>query len=162
MIYRPRAPCSRVVNAPSHWRPRSFHGIHERVVVVGIVMEDTAGGRLPAEPRALLPGGVAPAHLGPEFLVRVGGVVDHEVGAFDEPEDVGVGLARVMLGVGHVAHRAALGLDPVPGRTVRVVEGGRADGDAAVEGKLRRPRSSKPAGLRITSRDREHRLVHLA
>ena len=117
-----------------------LHLFHEPVFVVGIVVEDRkaldVGGF--REAHGLLPGRVAPADLAEEFLVGVGAVVDQELGALDQAEDVLVGLADDVLGVGDVAHRLAAVLDPVSGRAVGMVERRRANLDARVVGKIER------------------------
>jgi hypothetical protein len=92
--------------------------------VVRVVVEDDEplGARLQAQAQALLPGRVAPGLVAGVFLVGVHRVVDHEVGAGDEPEHVAVGLARHVLGVGEVAQRLAGELDAVAGGAVGMVE----------------------------------------
>jgi len=92
--------------------------------VVRVVVEHDEALRpgLAAQAQAFLPGRVAPGLEARVFLVGVHAVVDHQVGALDEPEHVAVGLAGHVLGVGEVAKRLAAELDAIAGRAVGMVE----------------------------------------
>ena len=73
---------------------------------------------------AFLPSGMAPADLGWKFIFRVGRIIDHQIGAIDQVENIFIRLARDMLGIGYVADRLALEFDAVSGRAIGVVEHG--------------------------------------
>ena len=109
--------------------------LHEGVVVVRVVVEDgeALDVRRPAEAHGFLPRGMAPAHLGGEFVVGVGAIVNQQVRPFDEAEDVGVGLARDVFGIGDVARRLAAVFDAVAGGPVGMVEGRRPDLDVRIQ-----------------------------
>ena len=72
---------------------------------------------------------MAPTDLGRKPCFGVGRIVDHQIGAIDQFEDVFVGLARYMLRVGDVADRLALELDTVSGGAIGMVKHRRADAD---------------------------------
>src|SRR5262245_1212883 len=80
----------------------------ERLVVVLRIMVEQHKlldlGRL-RDAHAFLPGRMSPADVTREFVVGKIAVVDHEVNAVDEPEDVAIELAGTMLGVGDVCDR---------------------------------------------------------
>ena len=79
--------------------------------------------------RTPLPRRVSPPGVGLVLGIGVHAVVDHEIGARDQFEDVAVRRAGNMLGVGEVAQRAAGVIDAIAGRAVRMVERGGAHGD---------------------------------
>src|SRR3546814_3914059 len=66
-----------------------------------------------AEPDTLLPGRMPPADMLFILGVGIGAVINDQVGALDQAEDILVGLARHMLGIGHVAQRLAAEIEAV-------------------------------------------------
>ena len=73
---------------------------------------------------------MAPIAVILKFLISIGAVIDEDIGAVDEPENIAVGLARHVFSIGYVADRAALVLDTVAGGTVGMVEGHSQQPDA--------------------------------
>jgi hypothetical protein len=69
---------------------------------------------------------MSPADLALEFLVRISAVVNHQIGALDQTEDIFVGLADDMLRVGDVTQRLAGIFNTIAGRPVGMVERGGA------------------------------------
>ena len=94
------------------------------------VAADTAA---PGERGAGFPCRMAPSLEGRVFRRRVGRVVDEEVGAFDQAENVGVDFAFDMFGIGDIANRPVAPLDPVAGRAVGVVERRGKNGNALAQ-----------------------------
>ncbi len=96
--------------------------------MAGVVMKDDQllGLGLLAEPHALFPGGVAPIAVFGELLVGIGAVVDYQIGALDELQDVAIRLAFQVLGVGDVADRVAAIVDPIAGGPIGMIERGGA------------------------------------
>src|SRR5688572_10276021 len=140
------------------------HAIEHVVVVLGIVVEHRqplrAGGA--AQAHALLPGRVSPADVRAVLRIGVHAVVDHQVRVLDERKDVAVGRARHVLGVGEIAHRAAVEVDAVAGRPVGMVEGRGAQLNAG-SGRERLARlefSVLHARAEHLRRDREERRHH--
>ena len=116
------------------------HPVHEVVVMAGIVMEDDQCRDLCriGETHALLPGRMPPILVRRIFGIGIGGVIDHDIGAIDQAEDIGVAHTRPVLGVRDVGDRLAVIFDPIPGGAVGVVEP--PCQDAASE---RRPRRNR-------------------
>src|SRR5688572_6138719 len=140
------------------------HAVEHVVVVLGIVVEHReplrAGGA--AQAHALLPGRVSPADVRAVLRIGVHAVVDHQVRVLDERKDVAVGRARHVLGVGEIAHRAAVEVDAVAGRPVGMVEGRGAQLNAG-SGRERLARlefSVLHARAEHLRRDREERRHH--
>src|SRR5690348_17536293 len=75
------------------------HPVHERVVMRRIVMEDhqAFGAGSLAKPGTFLPGGMAPTGEARIFLFGIGRIIDHEISAFDQAEDVPIRFARHVL-----------------------------------------------------------------
>src|SRR5688572_11833739 len=92
-------------------------GAQKNVVVIRVVVKDAQplGSCRLAQPNPLLPGGVTPADLRRKLVVRVGAVVEHQVGALDQGEDVLIERTGAVLRVGHVAKRDTAMLDAVTG-----------------------------------------------
>jgi hypothetical protein len=103
--------------------------------VLGKVMEgdEPASPRCLAEADTLLPCRVAPAPILRILLVREGGVVDDDLAAGDELDDACVASVLRVLGIGDVADRAAVEVDPVSRSAARVIENGGSYGHIVVE-----------------------------
>ena len=112
--------------------------VHEGVVVVRVVMEDDEllDVRRLAEPGTFGPGGMPPVYLAGEFFVGVGAVVDDQVGAFYEFQDVLVRFPGGMFGIGDQAGRLAAVIDSVTGGAVRMIEQRGAHADIPIEGEF--------------------------
>src|SRR5579885_183703 len=104
--------------------------------MVGIVVEDDEPADLGGigDAHAFLPGRVAPVAVRGVFVVGIGGIVNHQVGALDEPHHVAVAPRRLVLGIGDVGDALAAVFDAVAGGAVGVVERGGADVDAGMRG----------------------------
>ena len=108
---------------------------------------------------------MAPVVMRGVFLVGVSGVVDHQIGAIDEPQHILIGVARTVLGIGDVGGSLAAILDTVAGRAARMVQRAGADRDAGM--RVQFFAGSKIAEFRLRGEDverhrEERRLHHLA
>ena len=74
------------------------------------------GARRLGKPDAVLPGGVAVAHMAGHLFVGIGAIVEKQIGTGDEVEHGGIERAGVMLGIGDDGDRATAELDPVAHR----------------------------------------------
>src|SRR5207237_3256566 len=94
------------------------------VVVVRVVVEHhhALRARFLAKADAFLPGGMPPADVAAVLVVGVHAVVDDEVRAGDQAEDVAIEAAGHVLGIGDVAQRAAVVLDAIAGGAVGMIE----------------------------------------
>ena len=72
-----------------------------------------------------------------EFAFGIGAVVDDQVGAVDQAQDVFVRPARHVLGVGDVADGLAGMFDPISGGAVGMVERLRSDPDVGKQLEVR-------------------------
>ncbi len=75
-----------------------------------------------AQPGALLPARMAPADAVLILVVRIHPVIDHQIGAFDQVQNILVGLPRGVFRVGQIANRLALVIYPVTGRAIGMIE----------------------------------------
>src|SRR3546814_6154320 len=85
-----------------------------------------------AEPDTLLPGRMPPADMLFILGVGIGAVINDQVGALDQAEDILVGLARHMLGIGHVAQRLAAEIEAVSRGEVGMIQRRGEQPDGAV------------------------------
>ena len=66
---------------------------------------------------------MTPPHVtGGPFRIGIHAVVDNQVGARDQSEDVAIGCAGDVLGIGEIAHRAPGELEAVTGRAIGVIQ----------------------------------------
>ena len=105
--------------------------VHMRVVVVGIMVEDHKcfGIRSLAEAHSLLPGRMPPTLAAMKLLVGVHRIIDHDVGALDQIENILIGVPRLVLGIGQIADRFAVVFNPIARRIVGVIKCCCTDGD---------------------------------
>ena len=66
---------------------------------------------------------MGPADIARKFVIGIGAIVDNQIGSLNKPKNVLVGAARDMFGVGYIANRLAVILNPVAGGAVRVIQG---------------------------------------
>src|SRR5216684_3459312 len=94
--------------------------IHEDVVVVGVVVEHDQGlhVRRIGQAHALRPGRGATVLVCRVLVVGIGTVVDHDIGAVHQLQDVVVKAPGLVLGIGDVGGGLAVVLHPIAGRAV--------------------------------------------
>ena len=98
--------------------------IHKTIVVVGVVVKNHERLDLSqiAQTHPLLPGRMTPALTAVKGFIRVHRIVDDDVGTLHKVEDISIRGFGVVFGVGQIADRLAVEVDPVAGCVVGMVK----------------------------------------